>query len=227
MATDSVHYWGGGPPRPATARDNRTKRPWAEALKSKTQSTYLFDYYPKPTVTKDERESMVKLLDMLGNRQFDCVGRDDMAFSKYSFHDAEVMFESMDRDNSGSIDLEEFRAMLQQLEIEITEAETEQILQVLDADSSGALELDEVKSLFRAAQYYAGRTLANSRPGCFTFPTDKIFDTDNALSRLLAMLHPPMRVQRVFTSLMLLVQPAHAVEEDCNWAACRRWIDEL
>merc|ERR1711959_23275 len=101
MATDSVHYWGGGPPRPATARDNRTKRPWAEALKSKTQSTYLFDYYPKPTVTKDERESMVKLLDMLGNRQFDCVGRDDMAFSKYSFHDAEVMFESMDRDNSG------------------------------------------------------------------------------------------------------------------------------
>lgn len=213
--------------RAQTARDNRTKRPWAEPLKSKAQSTYIFDYYPKASATRDERESVVHVLNLLGNRQFDTVGRDDMAFSKYSFHDAEVMFDSMDKDNSGSIDLDEFRAMLQKLEVEITEAETELILEVLDADNSGSLELDEVKSLFRAAQYYAGRKLADSRPGCFTFPTDKIFDTDNPLSRLLSMMNPPMRVQRVFTALMLLVQPAHAIEEDCNWAACRRWIKEL
>jgi len=147
-----------------------------------------------------------------------------MGFSKFALHDAETMFDSMDVDKSGAIDADEIGELMSLLEIEITPFEIDLLLETLDADNSGSLELPEIRALFRAAQFHAGRKLADSKPGSYGFPAEKIFDTTNELERLVSMRMPPMHAERLFTAVMMLTQPAHAKEEDCNWGsmqACR------
>jgi len=65
----------GTSPRPRSARsapDNRTKRPWKDACTEKAESrSCLFDFYPRQPVKDEHRQVMIRLVNDLGNRQFD------------------------------------------------------------------------------------------------------------------------------------------------------------
>jgi len=49
----------------------RTKRPWAEPLKETLLSDCIFDQYPKERVDPQGRELIERLINEIGNRQYD------------------------------------------------------------------------------------------------------------------------------------------------------------
>lgn len=51
--------------------DNRARRPWADHYQPPLGKTNLFDFYPKLVVTPKQRDLVVRLVNALGNRQFD------------------------------------------------------------------------------------------------------------------------------------------------------------
>jgi len=55
-----------------------------------------------------------------------------MGFSRFALHDAEVMFEALDRDGSGAVDYTEMGEMLGALDIKLSKRALVKLVDVLD-----------------------------------------------------------------------------------------------
>ena len=93
----------------------------------------------------------------------------------------EEVFREFDVDNSGSIDFEEFREMLDRLNFQMSEAKALKYFRSLDKDGSGVIDEPE----FRAAMYAVDPVTGNSlgfAPNSLLTPQDafQMFDEDGS-----------------------------------------------
>lgn len=63
--------------------------------------------------------------------------------------DAQAAFQAMDRDNSGSVDTEEFREALERMGLGVTESQMDQLVAELDTDGDGEISYAEFMSIMQ------------------------------------------------------------------------------
>ena len=85
---------------------------------------------------------------------------------------AEEVFARYDTDNSGSIDIDEFKVMLPYLGILVNEAKAERIFRRFDADGGGDIDFDE----FQSAVFSCDTGTSTFKPHQLLTPMD-VFET--------------------------------------------------
>jgi len=91
----------------------------------------------------------------------------------------EAVFEKFDTDNSGRINLEEFKVMLGKLKINMSSAKALKYFKMCDADDSGEIDFDEFKVALFACDPNGGNPIGFS-PNALLMPQDafEMFDED-------------------------------------------------
>ncbi|KAK7233594.1 guanyl-nucleotide exchange factor, partial [Aureococcus anophagefferens] len=91
----------------------------------------------------------------------------------------EAVFEKFDTDNSGRINLEEFKIMLGKLKINMSSAKALKYFKMCDADDSGEIDFDEFKVALFACDPNGGNPIGFS-PNALLMPQDafEMFDED-------------------------------------------------
>ena len=91
----------------------------------------------------------------------------------------EAVFEKFDTDNSGRINLEEFKVMLGKLKINMSSAKALKYFKMCDADDSGEIDFDEFKVALFACDPNGGNPIGFS-PNARLMPQDafEMFDED-------------------------------------------------
>ena len=94
---------------------------------------------------------------------------------------AEEAFAEFDTDGSGAIDFDEFKAMLPQLGVKMSEAKALKYFKVCDADNSGEIGIDEFRVALYTCDPATGNTLGFA-PSALLTPKDafEMFDEDNS-----------------------------------------------
>merc|ERR1712072_1384150 len=74
------------------------------------------------------------------------------------------VFSAADADGSGSLDIDELRALLKQVGIKATEKEFARITKAVDADNSGTVDFEEFVAAFSGASSVLGADLTDLVP---------------------------------------------------------------
>ena len=204
---------GSNTPRPAQSTARRRRR---------QHQTTLMDFHPSAHQKgKGQRVGLVaKLLSALSSRnKIAGIKGKRISLGNYAMSNPSVVFNQLDVDKSGGIDLDELREACEEMGLGLDDGQLREIMAALDIDGDASISMDEFKQLSHLVQgkYRRGQGRCKD-PGNPDGLSD-VFAMYNELERLVNLRRPPELIQQLFAALMMLVSPIDATREEVTACA--------
>ena len=174
----------------------------------------LADFHPGAIRISQKGRGLVnRLLSALSSRPtVSGVKGKRIALGSYAMSNPAVVFNSLDSDKSGGIEVEELRMACDQMGLGLDEKQVHELMESLDTDGNQTISMDEFKALSHLVQGKYRRGQGRCADPGNPDGLSNVFALYNELERLVNMRRPPELIQQLFGALMLLVSP----EDSCT-----------